>query len=309
MTTAIAERTALTCRLLHDLLTTRPDYVRLWQEQVQRQRSPGISPAGVARVLALYLWGAGERADTETTLARDLKDRVRRALVGQSLSPETLSWFVRAFDMSAADEHTLWATYASGVNNQIPGISKTIASLPSLARPQVHRTVALFERYTIDADHSFIERHTMHVIMALTDDVGTYVYNHDPAAEHIEVLHGGQVGTNFLYGDGLHGVELLLERNLSRGESLSIEYKCLYPKGIYDATEVRRPAYGRSQNVDIALRFHQSSAPKRLLWTVWDDQIHGHVVQEDQVHLNEHAMVHRFVPFIEETVVGFRWEW
>lgn len=309
MTTSAGPRTELTCRLLHDLLATRPGYVRMWQQHVQRQRTTGVSPAGVAHVLALYLWGAGERADTETTLARDLKDRVRRALVGQSLSPETLSWFIHAFEMSEADEHTLWATYASGVNTQITGISKTLGNIPSLPRPQRHRTIALFERYTIGADRSFIERHTMHVIMALDDGVDTYVYNHDPAAERIEVIHGGEVGSKFLYGGGLHGVELVLERALAKGESLSIEYRSIYPEGMYYGTEVRRPAYGRTQNVDIALKFDASQLPARLLWTIWTDELNDRAIQQEPAHLNEHGSAHRFVPFIEETVVGFRWEW
>jgi hypothetical protein len=191
----------------------------------------------------------------------------------------------------------------------VSGVSQTLSNRPSLAIPQRHRTVALFERYTIDSDHSFIERHTMHVIMALEDNVKTYVYNHDPAAEEIEVIHGGEVGSHFIYGEGLHGVELILERVLSRGESLSIDYRSIYPKGIYQGTEVRRPAYGRSQNIDIALKFDASRLPKRLTWAVWDDQVHGHIVEQEPVYLNEHSTVHRFVPFIEETVVGFRWEW
>lgn len=287
----------------------RPEYVRTWQSHVQRHRSDQPSPAGIARVLALYLWGAGERADTETNLARDLKDRVRRALIGQSLSPETLTWFIRAFEMSKYDEHALWATYASGTSDQVSGISNTLMTRRPLGRPQRHRTLALFERYTIDDEHSFVDRRTLHVIMALEDGVDSYSYNHEPDVDRIDVIHGGSVGSSFTYGNGLHGVDILLEDVLARGDTASIEYLATYPPGKCTATEVRRPAHGRSENVDIALRFDPAALPARLCWAVWSDHCLGDPIEEEPALLSEHGTVHRFVSSIERTVVGFRWEW
>ena len=78
---------------------------------------------------------------------------------------------------------------------------------------------------------------------------------------------------------------------------------------MYHGTEVRRTAYGRTQNVDIALKFEASQLPAKLLWTIWTDELNDRAMQQEPAYLNEHGTVHRFVPFIEETVVGFRWEW
>ncbi len=114
-------------RLLRDFLESRPDYRRQWQEHAERRRSDGVSLAGTSRVIALYLWGSGERSDSETTLPRDLKDRVRRALTGQGITPRTLSWFIEAFGMAPRDEQSLWAAFA-GDGDPTAGISCTIST-------------------------------------------------------------------------------------------------------------------------------------------------------------------------------------
>ncbi len=295
-------------RMLCEFLLSRSEYRRLWQEQAERRRSGGVSQAGVARVIALHLWGSGERSDSETTLPRDLKDRVRRALAGESLTPETLNWFIRAFGMDQRDEHSLWAAYA-GDRDQSAGISYTITSSRELALRQRHRTIALFERYTVSAERKLAERRTLHTITALEDGIDTYPFNHEPAIERIEVVYGGTLGRRYIHGDGLHTDAIVLDRKLGKGDSASLEYRSFYPRNGYDATEVRRPAHGRSDNIDIALQFPESARPQRISWAVWPDHHEGEPVDEEPVSLNAEGRVRRFVRFIEETVVGFRWEW
>lgn len=298
-----------TANLLHELLLTRSEYYKQWQEQTQRHRSAGVSKAGVARVIALYLWGSGERADNETTLARDLKDRIRRALAGEALSSETLTWFLRAFEMNAQDEQLLWATYANDRESQLEGISNTITTFRELAQPQRHRTIALFERYTIGPDRQLSERQTMHTIMALEDCVDTYPFTHEADVHRIEVIHGGSLGRPYLHGDGLHTDLLVLEQVLRKGWTAALEYRTAYPSGIRRRTEVRRAAHGRSENIDMALQFHPSVLPRSVWWAVWPDHYEGDPVSEELAVVNNQGSVRRFVRFIEETVVGFRWEW
>jgi hypothetical protein len=300
--------TGQTARLLRDLLLSRPEYRRLWLEQAERRRSHDISKAGVARVIALYLWGSGERADSETSLPRDIKDRVRRALAGVSVTPQTLTWFIEAFGMDERDERSLWATFA-GDRDSHAGISYTITTDRELALRQRHRTIALFERYAIAADRSFTARRTLHTIMALEDGVDIYPFSREPAVERVEVIHGGTLGQHYVHGDGLRTDAILLDRKLWTGETASLEYLCYYPRGGYRATEVRRPAHGRSENIDIAVRFDAAALPRRLAWAVWQDHRDGNPVEEDSASLDERFTAHRFVRFIEETVVGFRWEW
>ncbi|MFZ0162463.1 MAG: hypothetical protein WAL12_02655 [Trebonia sp.] len=291
-----------------ELLLARPEYRRRWQEQASRRRSDAISQAGVARVIALYLWGSGERADSDTSLPRDLKDRVRRALAGESLTPETLTWFVEAFGMDPHDERSLWATFA-GDRDLHAGISYTITTSRELALRQRHRTVALFERYAVSADHGLSMRRTLQTIMALEDGVDVYPFSHEPTVQRIDVVYGGILGQQYVHGGGLHTDAIILDRKLRNGETASLEYACSYRVGGLGVTEVRRPTHGRSENIDIAVQFHEVALPQAVLWAVWSDHREGDPVTEEPVSLDARGSVHRFVRFAEETVVGFRWEW
>jgi hypothetical protein len=297
-----------TAGVLRELLQSRPDYRRLWQEQSARRRSDGISKAGVARVIALHLWGSGERADSEITLPRNLKDRVRRALDGGSITPQTLAWFVEAFGMDERDERTLWATLA--IDQEMPaGISYTMQSNRKLALAQRHRTIALFERYAIGADRNLAARRTLHTIMALEDGVDVYPFDHEPAADGVEVIYGGTLGESHRYEDGWQMAAIMLERPLKRGETVSLEYETRYPPGAYFATELRRSARGRSENIDIAVTFDPAAPPRGVFWAIWPDRECGTPVKDEAVTLNSRHSARRFVRFIEETVVGFRWTW
>src|SRR6201996_455354 len=129
-----------TSRLLRGLLLSRAGYRRQWQERAERRPAGDVSQAGVARVIALHLWGSGERPDSDTALARNLKDRVRRALTGQSITPQTLSWFVEAFHMDPRDARALWATSAADGDS----VGVISGPPPPGAQPQPgYQTVAL----------------------------------------------------------------------------------------------------------------------------------------------------------------------
>lgn len=302
------ENAARTARHLRQLLLTRLEYRRLWQEKAERRRSGDISKAGVAKVIALYLWGSGERDDSETALPRNLKDRIRRALEGEAITSQTLTWFIEAFRMDSRDEQTLWATFA--VDQQAAtGVSYTMITERRLALRQRHRTLALFERYTIGDDRSFVARNTLQIIMALEDGVDVYPFDHEPTTERVEVLYGGSLGKRYLYTDGLCMDAIMLEHTLKRGETTSLEYKTTYQPGDYSASELRRSARGRSENIDIAAAFSASTLPRAVYWAIWPDQLTGTPVSEEPVPLDDRNSARRFVPFIEETTVGFRWEW
>jgi hypothetical protein len=296
-----------TSRLLRELLVTRPDYWRLWQQQAERLRADNINVAGIARVIALYLWNSGERSDNDTSLPRDIKDRVRRALKGEVLTPQTLTWFIEAFGMDPADEATLRATLVRDRDTR-SGISHTRTTDRAMALSQRHRTIALFERYTVGVDRAFASRRTLHTIMALEDNVDVYPFNHESTVDGIEVRYGGTLGERYAHGGGLHTVAIMLDRTLATGDTSSLEYLTFYAPSS-PATEVRRPALGRSDNIDIAVRFAEGALPATLSWAVWFDHHEGEPVREEPATLDARHSARRFVPFIEETVVGFRWTW
>src|SRR3712207_6301760 len=85
-------------RLLLRLLLEFPLYRTQWVSRAERLPEPDkISYQAVSRVIAEWTWATGEIS--ETIPPRSLRDRVRRALIGEALTPETLRWFVQAFAM------------------------------------------------------------------------------------------------------------------------------------------------------------------------------------------------------------------
>ena len=300
-------RVGATGRLLREYLTANSRYRRRWQAKARRVRASDVSQAAVAEVLAEYLWDIGERSDRQTSLARDLKDRVRRALSGITLSSETLEWFIGAFCLDDEDASRLWETFTGDVT-PATGIKHTMTNSREMVRRQRHRTLSLFERYRIAADGSLLERHTWQTIGAKEDGVSGYLFNHEPYAQQVRIVHGGRLGEQFRYGHGLRSQDIILDHPLRRGETTSLEYVTGYPPGSDRICEVRRPARGRSENIDIAVEFHTARLPAAVYWCVWTDHLDGAPIREERVALND-AIARRFVPFVEQAVVGFRWLW
>jgi hypothetical protein len=295
---------AATGELLRTLLLQDPRYRRRWQTHTTRARSV-LSQAAVAEVIALDLWERGERAEAFTDLARSLKDRVSRALNGQAISTETLSWFISAFQINHQDETRLVATLSGRSYPQL-GISSTMRERREMVQRQRHRTVSLFERYSVGPDNSLKLRHTMHMIRATEDGVHSYIFNHEPEALSVDVVYGGILGTKYQYGGGLHAVEIILSRPLEEGETTSLEYRTVFRQG-NRLNEVRRAAFGRSENIDVAVEF-QGDLPRQAFWCVWDDHMLGQPLEEEDATFKERS-IRKYIPFIEETVVGFRWSW
>lgn len=297
---------AATGALLRDLLTADPRYRQRWRALVKRANSD-LSQAAVAEVVALYLWECGERSDRATSLPRVLKDRVSRALNGTALSSETLSWFVAAFDMRDDDSNRLWAIF-SGSGDIRSGVTHTLRRRREMVRRQCHRTVSIFERYVVDQNGFLVVRRTLHTIRAVEDGVDMYIFNHEPEASRIEVIHGGEIGGRYEYGGGLVSVEILLDRPLGKAENTALEYRTYFEPGLTRRTEVRRAAFARAENVDLAVEFDNARMPRNAWWCIWDDHFGGNVIEENFMRFRNGA-VRKYVRFIEEAVVGFRWEW
>ncbi|MET4922132.1 hypothetical protein P3L51_07155 [Streptomyces sp. PSRA5] len=293
----------ITSRRLREILTAHPRYRQRWRERVKRARED-LHQAAIAEVIALYLWDCGELAENITP--RSLKDRVSRALNGSIVSAETLRWFIEAFEMDDNHREDLWST-PFGENSPDLGVAHTLRNRRTMAKPQRHRTINLVERYSVGLNRSLIWRKTFHAIRAIEDDVDAYFFNHDPRASQIEVLHGGTLGARYLYGNGLTGVDILLSTPLAKMQATALEYQAFFTPG-YSATELRRPAFARVENVDIAVDFASNETPRSLWWCIWDDHFEGNPVWE-QEWMIRNQVARKYIPFIEEAVVGFRWEW
>ncbi|MER7969081.1 hypothetical protein ABTX35_08790 [Streptomyces sp. NPDC096080] len=220
---------------------------------------------------------------------------------------ETLRWFIDAFEMDDNHREDLWGTLF-GEGDPGLGVAHALRNRRAMVKPQRHRTTNLVERYSIGPARSLMSRKTFQAIRAVEDGVDGYFFNHEPWASRIEVLHGGVLGERYIYGGGLTGVDILFPSPLKKMESTALEYQAYFPIGDLGATEVRRPAFARVENVDMAVEFTSEQSPRSLWWCVWDDHFAGQAVWEQEWAVRDRT-ARKYVPFIEEAVVGFRWEW
>jgi hypothetical protein len=305
-----AERLRVTGELLQALLVQRPAYARHWQRFQRRSMSREVlSQSAVAQVIAEHLWDSGERPDSETGLPRELKDRVHRALHGQALSGETLSWFIDAFNMTEQDAGRLREMFTVGVSRLAGPVVDTLRPRQWLPIPQRHRTVSAFERHVIGPDRRAVAHRATRAIMACEDDVDSYPYRFVPGACDVVVLRGGRVTARHEPPGSSPILEITLSTRLRRGQIASLEYQVEFGPGTDIACEYRRVAHARADNVDIVVQFHRSQLPSRLWWTIWDDYKDGNVLGQEEVTLDHDGCIHRFVPYLENAAAGFCWKW
>ncbi|MEU4763331.1 hypothetical protein AB0H12_08745 [Actinosynnema sp. NPDC023794] len=298
-----------TGELLTELLQTNPRYTRRWRAAARRLRGSGVAPAAVSQVIALYLWDTGEHPDTDTDLPRSLRDRIRRALLGEHLTGETLTWFITAFEMSDQDAQRLWATFSGDTVGPLDAIIDTVPVPRPMGKRQWHRTMTLFERYFFGSDRSYIQRRTMQVVQAIEDGVDSYLFNHEPFASRIDVLYGGHVGEHYEYGGGLVSDDIMFGRTLQAGQRIAIEYETFFDPGVHQPTEVRRPVRARVENLDFAIRFVAGYTPQHVWFCAWPDHYLGDPVLSEPLSLDASGAAHRFVAYAQQAVLGFRWEW
>ncbi|WP_433292464.1 hypothetical protein ACQP2F_28075 [Actinoplanes sp. CA-030573] len=301
MSEMTSRKTAAVAAVLRDLLANNPRYRRQWLRHAERDRG-GINGAAVAKVIEGYLVDAGEISEWAGS-HRQGKDRVSRALNGDRFSPATIRLFAAAFRMAPADVARLDEAFAT---SPARGVSGTLRTRRELVRPQDHRTMNIVERYCVGADGRLVGRRTQQTIRATANDVGIYMFNHEPSATGVEVLHGGRVGRRYRYGGGLAAVEILLDNPLARDQATAFEYRTDYADG-HEVSEVRRSAFLRTEHVDFAVEFAPDRIPRAAWWCAWDDQLGGRIVFQEPVPIG--PAIRNFVPFVEQSVVGFRWMW
>ena len=56
------------------------------------------------------------------------------------------------------------------------------------------------------------------------------------------------------------------------------------------------------------VQFHPDKLPAAIWWSVWDG-VDGEAVENELVTPDPQFSVHRYLRFLERTVVGFHWSW
>ncbi|MFB6718696.1 hypothetical protein ACFCV3_00960 [Kribbella sp. NPDC056345] len=177
-----------------------------------------------------------------------------------------------------------------------------------LVKPQNHRTIALFSRYFIEPKHSLYRIETSHIIAALEDRVTSYGYSPRDTVEEVIVDSGGRFVGLHDSDPGFVGVEIELDPPLMLGQHSSLQYSTIHQRETQPRNQVLRAARKRLENVDMRVIF-DGQPPRRSWWCHWDGYAGGQPSYEVSVDLSATSELHQFVPYLEQAVVGFRWEW
>jgi hypothetical protein len=283
------------------------DAARNTSRAIQRNK---LNQAAVAEVIAQHLYDNGH-PETDTKLARQLKDKVSRALSGNGLTPETLDWFVQAFHISPHDTRRLHDIYDGHIE-----LTEIVGNLEppepgSGIRPLDHRTTLLFEHHYIGCEQLPVHHHTQQTIYSLSDGLTSYQYRIDTPEAEVRLKRGGTPGKVYPIGHGYYAIDISFPHPLSFGETQYLDYWTNFRYSAAPPSEFRRGAHERVEHLDMRVEFHQDKLPRQLWWAEWADyrDIHRDIVMREDVTLDEERSAHRYLDAIEHTVVGFYWEW
>jgi hypothetical protein len=304
---------------LRELLLRPGRYRRRWEQYAERSRPGQVNQLAVAEVLARYRWDHPRGQGDADLLARQLKDTVLRAMSGKMLSRATLSLFIDAFGFSDAESEQLrrlWAgssriSVLSGPRAMQPEVQTAVTDVLG---PPRYQTVSLHDHLTVGVDSLVTRARTLKVIEATADGLDRIPFIHDTDALTLEVGQGCQGVSEYprQVGENIYTTDILLAKELSLGETLTLEYWNTYHylDDRLDARkrQCRRAVMRRVENFDVRVEFHAVRLPRGIWWAVWDG-LDGDVISQEPVSLDSQHSVHRYMRFIERTVVGFYWSW
>jgi len=304
---------------LHELLARQGPYRRLWEREVVRSRPGEITQLAVAQVLARYLWSHPRATGDVGALPRQLKDTVARALSGTLLSRPTLTLFIDAFEISGEHADRLWRLWeGSGRVSVLSGPRamgpRTEKELRSALGSRRHQTVSMHDHVYIGSDGRIARTRTLQVVEAVVDGLNRIPYLYDTNALTLEVGQGcGDVsGEVYQISEHVYAATIPLARELSAGETTSLEYVTTYryPGNLADPheREARRAVMRRLENFDMRVEFHPQMVPAHVWWAVWDG-VEGNIIEREPATLGSQHEVHRYLRAVETTVVGFCWSW
>lgn len=307
---------------LGDLLRRPGPYRDRWERHVRRRHDPAlVSHAAVAEVLARWLWrhGPPEHGDV---LARQLRDRVARALTGEVLTEQTLGWFEAAFDLSDADRRQARDLLRGEeplhvVTGRIPSTG------PDRIRRSDYETVAAHHFHRIGPDRRPVTHRLTSTIRAIADRVDTFTFVMDEGACALEVERGGRpVGPlapiadaawasdprQWARYDEVWAADVALSRPLLRGQTTSLAATVRFGEDARPDPTMTRAVPVSMRNCELDLRFSPGVVPRRVFWSEWWEDRNAPSTETEVVLDAEHG-VNAFVENLRRCVVGFRWEW
>lgn len=293
--------------LLRHLLIAPGPYRRTWMRHCRsRPRPDELHQPAVCAVIAEYLVDTGEIGEAVADPARRIRDRVRRALAGTVLTPTTIDWFAAAFGFGEDDRERLLAVLTGSAQTRV--LAGDFSPIPGMITPRRHRTVSVHEAHYLGPDGLPVRHRTSQIIEA-TDTLDRYRYMFDSDALSVRVDQGGHIDSPIMaLGDGLFGVDVVLTRPLHKGETTALAYDTRFGYLEPPPPEFRRGALGVLLSVDLRVQFHPDRLPARVYLATWPS-LTAAAVDREIVPLEPDNSVHRYFSRLEDTVVGFHWEW
>lgn len=293
---------------LRQLLRRPGPYRDSWERLARDARPDEIRQDAVCQVIADWLQDTGERGETDTGLARTLKDRVSRALGGRGLSLETLRWFEGAFRLSRNDRQRVRELYRGTLH---PTVISGELSPPLTTKRPGHETTLLFEHHFLGPDGVPERHHTQQTVRSLTDGLESYQYLIDTPEAEVRVNRGGRKSDVYRLTRELWAVDITFHHPLRYGEEAYFDCLTVFHYTRPPSAEFRRAAHRRVEHLDMRVEFHPERRPRQLWWAQWADyrEPAEFIVERDELALDEEHSAHRYLEAIEHTVVGFYWEW
>jgi hypothetical protein len=276
----------------------------IWAKHAPEALPGEIDPSAVTEVLR------SQAADESAPAAGDVEgiDGVRAALDGTALSPATLERFIAAFDLGP--RHATRLRQILRGSDSVRVISgDALADLYRQSGPPRHETLAVHELHTLGPDGLPAEHQTIQVIRSTVDDLDTYPYRFDTNELVVEVVRGGRVGDIYRLTETLFGVDIVLDRSLAPGETALMHYRTTFLYHTPPPTEFRRGVLGVMKDVTLWVQFHPDRLPARVWLARWDRLDHATVIDHHLVEMDgEHSVQVRYDE-VEQSIVGFHWEW
>jgi len=286
---------------------------------VVRSRPGEVNQLAACEVIARHLWNYPRGPGDADVLPHQLKDTVSRALSGRLLSRAALSLFIDAFGFSDQEADRLWRLWAGSDRISVLTGARAMASdaereVSAALGPRRHQTVSLHDHVHVGSDGRPARARTLQVVEAIADNVDRIPFLHDTNSLTLEVGQGckGLSGSPYEIREGFFGTDILLAKVLALGETTTLEYWTTYryPGDPLDPheREYRRAVMRRMENFDMRVEFHPQRLPAAVWWASWDG-VEGGTIEREQVSLDCQHSAHRYLRYIEKTVVGFYWSW